>query len=165
VSTQITFDIGGLIQAIESADRAYQIALYAECAEVQIADGDSVGQAPRVLVGRPAIAHWIESAARGDVVHHVVDAVVNHRSVSFVDELDASDGTSVIHRHEAEVSAGRITQECVTVEARIRSSESLIRRGASPSSIMTDDDPRPRPRPWSPPSRSTDRQLAGNFLG
>ena len=52
MNTQITFDLSGLIEAIESANCAYQTALYAEGAEVQIADGDSVGQAPRVLVGR-----------------------------------------------------------------------------------------------------------------
>jgi hypothetical protein len=165
VSTQITFDLSGLVQAIESSDSAYQVALYAECAEVQIADGDSVGQAPQVLTGRPAIARWIESLAAGDVVHHVFDPVVHYRSVSFVDELQAADGTSVLHRHAAEVSAGRITQECVTVEGRIRSSQSPTRRGTRPSATMTDDDPGLRPRSWSASARPTDRQLAGNFLG
>jgi len=49
VSTQTRFDLIGLIQAIESSDYAYQVALYAEHAEVQIADGDTIGQAPKSL--------------------------------------------------------------------------------------------------------------------
>ena len=165
MSTQISFDLSGLIQAIESSDCAYQIALYAECAEVQIADGDSVGQAPQVLAGRPAIAGWIESLAAGDVVHHVVDPVADYRSLTFVDEVDGPDGTSAIHRHAAEVSAGRITQQCVTVERRIRSSESPTRRWPGPSATMIDDDPGPRPRFWSASTWPNDRRLAGNFLG
>ena len=46
MSTQTSFDLSGLIEAIEASNSAYQVALYAEHAEVQITDGDRIGQAP-----------------------------------------------------------------------------------------------------------------------
>ena len=106
-----------LIEAIESSDSAYQVALYVEHAEVQITDGDSLGQAPQVLVGRSAIARWIEGMAAHHIVHHVVEPRTDGDSLSFVDELHVSDGTILIHRRTAEISAGQISQEFVTVEA------------------------------------------------
>ena len=92
MSTQTRFDFAGLIEAIEASNSAYQVALYAEHAEVQIADGDGVGQAPRVLMGRPAIARWIEGMAARRIVHRIVDLRADRWSVSFVDELQALTG-------------------------------------------------------------------------
>ena len=165
MSTQTSFDLSGLVEAIESANSAYQVALYAEHAEVQITDGDSVGQAPRVLIGRPAITRWVEGLAARHIVHHVVDPRADRWSVSYVDELQGPDGTTIIHRCMAEISTGQISQQYVTVEARGCSTESTFRRRARPAGPMTDEDPGLRPRTWTAPTRPTDRHLAGNFLG
>ena len=165
LSTQTSFDLSGLIEAIESSNAAYQVALYAEHAEVQITDGDSLGQAPRVLIGKPAIARWVEDLATRHIIHHVVDPVADRRSVSYVDELHQRDGTTILHRCTAEISTGQISQQYVTVEAIAGSTESTFRRRPTPAGVMTDEDPGLRPRSWTAPTRSTDRHLAGNFVG
>jgi hypothetical protein len=165
VSTQTRFDLHGLIEAIESSDSAYQIALYAEHAEVQIADGDSIGQAPQVLAGRQAIARWIEDMATRRLIHHIIDPYVDRRSLSFVDELHDPAGTTVIHRCTAEISAGQISQETVTVEATVHSTNLHLERRATAPAIMTDEDPDPRPRAWARPTSPAGRYLAGNFFG
>ena len=161
MTTQTKFDLNGLIDAIESSNSAYQVALYAEHAEVQIADGDNIGQAPQVLTGRPAIARWIEGMATRRLVHHIIDLQVDRRSLSFVDELHDPDGTTTIHRCTAEISFGQISQETVTVEANAHPADSTFRRRPT----MTDEDPDPLPRVKAHPTRPADRHLAGNFLG
>ena len=55
------------------------------------------------------------------IVHHVVDPHTDGDSLSFVDELHVPDGTTLIHRRTAEISAGQISQEFVTVEAVVPS--------------------------------------------
>jgi hypothetical protein len=120
MSTQTRFDLNGLIDAIESGNASYQVALYAEQAEVEIADGDSIGQSPHVLVGRTAIAQWIEGLATRHVVHRVVEPRADHQFVSFVDEVHDPDGTTVLHRRTAEVSTGQISRESISVEATVR---------------------------------------------
>jgi len=40
---------------------------------VKIADGDSIGQSPHVLIGRSAIAQWIEGLAERHLVHRIVE--------------------------------------------------------------------------------------------
>ena len=55
------------------------------------------------------------------IVHHVVDPHTDGNSLSFVDELHVPDGTTFIHRRTAEISAGQISQEFVTVEAVVPS--------------------------------------------
>jgi len=119
MTTQTHFDLNGLIDAIESGDASYQVALYAEHAEVEIADGDSIGQSPQVLVGRPAIAQWIDGLAERHVVHRIVEPRADRTCVSFVDELQDPDGTTVLHRRTAEISTGQIRRESISVEATV----------------------------------------------
>jgi hypothetical protein len=119
MSTPTRFDLNGLIDAIESCNASYQVALYAEHAEVEIADGDSIGQAPHVLIDRPAIAQWIEGQAERHLVHRIVEPRADRRFVSFVDELQDPDGTTVLHRRTAEISTGQISRESISVEATV----------------------------------------------
>ena len=163
VSTQTSFDLEGLIEAIESSDSAYQLALYAEHAEVQIADGDTLGTAPHVLTGRRAIAQWIDDMASRQVIHHITDPQLDRTSLSFVDELHDPAGTTVIHRCTAEISTGQISQETVTVEAKV--TPTTFQRRLTAATAMTDEDPRALPRAWVRPTTPSDRYVAGNFFG
>ena len=163
VSTQTRFDLEGLIEAIESSDSAYQLALYAEHAEVQIADGDTIGTAPHVLAGRRAIAQWIEDMATRQVIHHISHPQLDRTSLSYVDELQDPEGTTVIHRCTAVISTGQISHETVTVEAKVQPAN--FRRRPAAAIRMTDEDPDPSPRVWGRPTTPSDRYLAGNFFG
>ena len=165
MSTQTTFDLNGLIQAIESSDTTYQVALYAEHAELEIADGDTIGQAPYILAGRPAIARWIDFLAKRDLIHHITHLHADRTSLSFVDELHGPQGMSAIHRSTAEISAGQITRQTITLEARVHPSDLTFPRRPSAATTMRDDDPDRLPRAWARPLAPTPRHLAGNFLG
>ena len=165
MSTQTTFDLNGLIQAIESSDFAYQVALYAEHAEVQIADGDTIGQAPHVLTGRPAIARWIQSMAERDLTHHITYLHADRTSLSFVDELHGPAGMAAIHRCTADIFAGQISQQTVTVEARVNPSDFTFHRRPTADVNKLEDDPDPLPRAWARRPAPTHRHLAGHFLG
>lgn len=165
MSTQTTFDLDGLIEAIESSDSAYQVALYAEHAEVQIADGDTIGQAPQVLTGRPAIARWIEDMATRRLVHHILDPQLDRAFLTYVDELHDPEGTTVIHRCSAEISTGQISQETVTVEATLSPTSTRLHRRQPAATPMTDEDPSPMPRAWARPTPPVGRHPAGNFFG
>ena len=162
MTTQTSFDLSGLIQSVES-NSGYQVALYAEHAEVQIIDRDHPGQAARIVRGRPGIARWIEAMVAPDIVHHIVEAKADRCSLGFVHEMHRADGTTLVHRITGEIFTGQITRAFVTVEEH--SAPTNARRQPGAAMIMTDDDPAPRPRPWTPPTRPTDRSLAGNFVG
>lgn len=163
MTTQTSFDLSGLIHAIESSNSGYQIALYAEHAQVQIIDRDHSEPAPRIVAGRPAIARWIDDMAAPDIVHHIVDAKADRCSLNFLHELHSPDGTTIVHRFTGEIFTGQITKAFVTVE--VHSGPAHAQRQPGAPTIMTDDDPDPRPRPLTHPTRPTDRSLAGNFVG
>jgi hypothetical protein len=79
-------------------------------------------------------------------VHHIVDLQADRTSVSFVDELHDPDGTTIIHRCTAKISNGQISQESVTVEAKLRPTESRFERQSREAVTMTDKDPGPPKR-------------------
>ena len=93
-----------------------------------------------------------------DIVHHIIDAKADRRSVSFVHELHFLDGTTVVHRSRGEIFTGQITKAFVMVERHSPSSNAKRRPGAA--AIKTDEDPEPGPSPSTPPTRTTDRSLA-----
>ena len=163
MTTQTSFDLSGLVQSIESSNWRYQVVLYAEHAQVQIIDRDHPEQAPRILTGRPAIARWIEDMVAPDIVHQIVEAKADRCSVNFVHEMHSPHGTTIVHRCTGEIFTGQITTAFVTVEQHSAPANAHRQPGAA--TIMTDEDPAPRPRPWTPPMRETDRNLAGNFVG
>ena len=162
MTTQTSFDLRGLIQSIESSNWRHQVALYAEHAQVQIIERDHPEHAPRIVTGRPAIARWIEEMVTPDIVHHIVDAKSDGCSVNFVHEMHRPHETT-IHSCTGEIFSGQITMAFVTVEQHSAPVNAQRQPGAA--TIMTDEDPAPRPRPWTPPMRQTDQSLAGNFVG
>ena len=83
MTTQTSFDLSGLIHAIESSNSGYQIALYAEHAQVRITDHGQVEQAPELLPETGKCA-WIEDMAAPDIVHHIVDAKADRCSLNFL---------------------------------------------------------------------------------
>jgi ketosteroid isomerase-like protein len=113
MSTQIRFDIDGLSRAIELGDTRYQLALYADDAEVSVVDVDQPSRSPRVLHGKPAIASWIEALQSQTALRRVLDREVEVDRVVLTEECQTSDGSNFRIASTAEVRGGQITRELV----------------------------------------------------
>ena len=139
MSTQISFDLAGLVGAIESGNTQYQLALYADCAEMRIIDSDRPAQAPQILRGRPAIAAWIDRVYATHENHRVVDFTADPQSLALIEEYQGPEGTPVRFARSVELSAGQIKRETA-----------VLTRGeprpASRTSVMIDQDPGPATR-------------------
>ena len=139
MSTQISFDLAGLIGAIESGNTQYQLALNADCAEMRIIDSDPPAQAPQILRGRPAIAAWIDRVYASQRNHRVVDFTADPQSLALIEEYQGPEGTPVRFARSVELSAGQIKRETA-----------VLTRGeprpASRMSVMIDQDPGPATR-------------------
>ena len=147
MSTQTTFDLNGLSRAIQSRNCRYQLALYADDAEVEIVDGPRVSTPPHVLRGKPAIGQWLESMSSEAVGYRVRDAVGSAERVRFTEECVYPDGTELVIECQAEVRRGQIRHAAVTV---LHPSPATRRDKATRAGSAT-------------PSLA--RNLPGNFLG
>jgi hypothetical protein len=114
MSTQIRFDIEGLRRAIELGDCGYQLALYADHAQVCIVDPDDPRCSPRVLHGKPAIAEWINDVRDGTSVRQVLNPKVGVDRLVLTEECQAADGSSFGYARTADLHGGQITHETVT---------------------------------------------------
>ena len=114
MSTHVELDVEGLITAIVGGDRDYQHALFAEDAEVVIFDADTA-QEPQLLVGKTAIATWLDRTCRRSATHRVVDLVVDGDLVSWTDHCRTSEGLNIVYQNAAELRGGLIAQQSVTV--------------------------------------------------
>jgi hypothetical protein len=142
MSTQLRFDLEGLTSAIESGAERYQLALYADDAQVQIFDCESSGQPPRVLQGKEAIGAWIREWHAHGESPRVTNPEVGPGCVNMVEELRKPDGTNVRFECVAEVSRGQIVKETVTMMA-----EPFTQGRDSDYGAVADSDPATKPQP------------------
>jgi hypothetical protein len=120
MSTQIRFDLDGLSRAIESGNAGYQLALYANDAEVQIIDSNDPGCCPQVLHGKDAIGTWINDMLAQCVRPTVTHPVLACDHLALVEELHTPDGTNLLYECTAEVHGGQIIKETVTLKGKWR---------------------------------------------
>jgi hypothetical protein len=123
MSTQVRFDIEGLCRAIELGDCIYQLALYADDAEMSIVDPDDPRSSPRVLHGKPAIATWIHASRHHTSARKVLNRQMGVDRLVLSEECLDADGSSFGYAHMAEVHRGQITRETVTKKRQPRTSE------------------------------------------
>ena len=116
MSTQIRFDLDGLSRAIQSGDVGYQLALYANDAEVRIIDSNDPARCPQVLHGKDAIGIWINDLHAQGVTPTVVHPVLACDHVALVEELHTPDGRNLLYECTAEVHGGQITKETITLK-------------------------------------------------
>jgi hypothetical protein len=166
VSTQTTFDLSGLSKAIQSGDCQYQLALFADNAEVQIVDGAEPGAPLGVLRGKPAIEKWLGTVSSRAGQFRVKDAVASPGRVRYTEECHYRDGSELFFECTAEVRRGRISRADVTV---VHAPED-----AGPGALLIELQPRAaeshRSATTDPPTPSAagryrDRSLPGYFLG
>jgi hypothetical protein len=115
MSTQTSFDLPGLSRAIQSQDRRYQLALYADNAELEILDGNHLGAPLQVLHGKPEIAKWLDAMSSRAVSYKVRDAVGGPAAVRFTEECVYPDGKTLVFECTAEVSRGQIKHAELTM--------------------------------------------------
>lgn len=114
MSTQLRFDLDGLTAAIERCDLDYQLAMYADTAEVQVNDPDP-RRPPTKYRGKQAIRSWIEEMDGQQLTHRVVNLISGHGRVSLTDLSRFPDGRNLIHEISADVDGARIIKQTVTL--------------------------------------------------
>lgn len=114
MSTQLRFDIDGFRRAIESGDARYQLALYADDAELNVVDPDDPFATPHVLHGKPAIGSWIEQLHARSTGLRVVDLRSMPDRVELTEEVDGRDGSHVAYGYSAEVRRGQLVRTTLT---------------------------------------------------
>jgi hypothetical protein len=115
MSTQTTFDLSGLSKAIQSGDCRYQLALFADDAEVKIVDGAQPTAPLGVLRGKPAIEKWLAAMSSRAAQFRVRDAIASPDRVQYTEECRYRDGSALLLECSAEVCRGQISRADVTV--------------------------------------------------
>ena len=166
MSTQTHFDLTGLSHAIQSGDCRYQLALYADDAEVRIVDAARPAAPLRVLHGKSAIQDWLGTVTSRAVQFQVRDAVASPGRVRYTEDCQYRDGSQLRFECTAEVRRGQISQAAVTVAHPPEGAAGPT--GLLPDTRLTDGDPALLVRSDARSSASVRRStpsLPGNFLG
>jgi hypothetical protein len=184
MSTQTSFDLAGLSRAIQSQDRRYQLALYADNAELEILDSSHLEPPLQVLHGKPEIAKWLDAMSSRAVSYSVRDAVGGPDGVRFTEECVYPDGKTLVFECRADVSRGQIkhaeltmvhgAQEVVDTSATGKGDNAEGGTASGPTCAGATSaggrslHPASRSASRSPMpgrSRRSTRSVAGNFLG
>jgi hypothetical protein len=110
-TTQPTFDLERLTNAIQGRDASGQLELYASDATVRIIDRIAQPAAPKVLRGTDEIAAWIEDTAGREMTHAVTSGVSDEHGAAFVLECRYPDGTNVVVATVLEIAGGLIVKQ------------------------------------------------------
>jgi hypothetical protein len=111
MSTTIVFDLDTFKRAIEERDASTQLAMYAEDAEVTLADRVTTPGSPRVLHGRDEIRTWIDDVCGRDMTHRVQQTVRDDAGAAFTEACRYPDGTNVLCATVLETTGGLITRQ------------------------------------------------------
>jgi SnoaL-like protein len=111
MSTSTGFDLDRLTRAIEERDASTQLAMYAQDAQVTLADKIAQPSSPRVLRGRSEIQRWLEDVCARDMTHRVAHSVRDEHGVAFTEECRYPNGTNVLCAAVLEIADGQITRQ------------------------------------------------------
>jgi hypothetical protein len=109
--TRRRFDLMEFSRAIDASDAEYQIAAYADSAEVEVIDPDNPPSSPHVLKGKNAIADWVRSNCQRNVLQRVVRAIDGDDRVAYTVSQVQRDGSHEIATSTAELQDGLVTQQ------------------------------------------------------
>jgi hypothetical protein len=116
MSTQTSapaFELASFCRAVEGRDAAIQVAMYADDAEVTIADRINQPGSPQVLRGREQVAEWIRDICGRDMSHSIRHAVGDDQGAAFSEACRYPDGTNVLCATVMELSGGQIARQTV----------------------------------------------------
>ena len=162
MSTQTRFDLDGLSYAVGARNAGYQLALYADDAEVEIVDADDPAVPIRVLRGKSDIREWLDSMSSGAVRYQVTDAEAHQNQLRFTEECLYPDGSDLRYECRAELYRGRITRASIALICRPRPESSNVQRGRARgggTATMQQAETARQGR------ESSHRSLPGNYLG
>jgi SnoaL-like domain len=111
MSTTTAFDLDAFKQAIEERDASTQLAMYAQDAEVTLADRITQPGTPRVLHGKAEIRTWIDDVCGRDMTHHVQQTVRDPEGAAFTEACRYPDGTNVLCATVLEIRHGLISRQ------------------------------------------------------
>ena len=109
-STLSTFSV-----ALEQGDSVTLLSLYAEQAEVCLANSSTPDRSPRIVRGKPAIAHWVNAFCGRNYDVLVVDAVQRETELTIIAECRHQDGTRFVLACNAQLRAGLVINQFVVV--------------------------------------------------
>jgi hypothetical protein len=109
-TTPITLD-AALKAAIEGRDAAALLDLYADDAEVEIADAEHPPSAPRRISGKEALRALFEDVYGRDMTHAVGPVAVGPDRLGYLVRCAYADGTRVLCAAAATLRGGRIVRE------------------------------------------------------
>ena len=113
-TSTITFDAAALKAAIESRDAAALLDLYADDAEVEIADAEHGPSSPLRAKGKDALRAVFADVYGREITHSVGPVAVSGDSLGYVVRCTYPDGIRVLCAAGAELRDGRIAREtCV----------------------------------------------------
>jgi hypothetical protein len=112
-SSATQFDMARFCDAVEKAEAATQVAMYADDAVVTIADRINQPGTPRVLRGRDEVAEWLTDVCGRDMSHHVEHSVADTRGAAFSEACRYPDGTNVLCATVMELRDGQIARQTV----------------------------------------------------
>lgn len=111
MSTSTAFDLETFKRAIEERDASTQLAMYADDAQVTLADRITQPGSPRVLRGKGDIATWIEDVCGRDMTHRVQHTVRDDAGAAFTEACRYPNGTNVLCATVLEIADGLITRQ------------------------------------------------------
>ena len=111
MTTTTAFDLATFARAIEERDASTQLAMYAEDAEVTLADRVNQPSAPRVLGSKEEIRVWLEDACARDMVHEVGLTVADGNGAAFTEDCRYPDGKRVLCVSVLELADGLIVRQ------------------------------------------------------
>ena len=111
MSTTTTFDLNTFTRAIEERDASTQLAMYADDAQVTLADRITQPGSPRVLHGTGEIQTWIEDVCARDMTHAVGHTVRDDHGLAFTEACRYPDGTNVLCATVLEINDGLIARQ------------------------------------------------------
>lgn len=111
MSTPTAFDLDTFKRAIEERDANTQLAMYADDAQVTLADRVTQPGSPRVLHGKGEIRTWIEDVCGRDMTHRVQHTVRDDAGAAFTEACRYPDGTNVLCSTVLEIKDGLIARQ------------------------------------------------------
>jgi hypothetical protein len=109
--TRRRFDLMEFSRAIDASDVEYQIAVYADSAEVEVVDPDNPPSSPHVLKGKNAIADWVRGNCQRNVRQRVVRIIDGDDRIAYTVSQVRRDGSHEIATSTAELHDGLVTQQ------------------------------------------------------